>query len=54
MNRLTIIPIHLFINEKGLAKLVIGLAKGKKRHDKRQSLKEKEMDKEINKRFNQF
>jgi SsrA-binding protein len=51
---LTIIPIRLFINEKGLAKLVIGLAKGKKKHDKRQSLKEKEMDKEINKRFNQF
>jgi SsrA-binding protein len=39
---LTIIPTKLFINEKGLAKLEIGLAKGKKNYDKRQSLKEKE------------
>ena len=39
---LTIIPTKLFINEKGLAKLEIGLARGKKNYDKRQSLKEKE------------
>lgn len=39
---LTIIPTRLFINDKGLAKLEIGLAKGKKNYDKRQSLKEKE------------
>ncbi|MCE5331616.1 MAG: SsrA-binding protein SmpB [Bacteroidales bacterium] len=38
----TIIPTKLFINEKGLAKLEIGLARGKKNYDKRQSLKEKE------------
>jgi SsrA-binding protein len=38
----TIVPTKLFINEKGLAKLEIGLAKGKKNYDKRQSLKEKE------------
>ena len=38
----TIVPVRLFINEKGLAKLVIALAKGKKEYDKRQSLKEKE------------
>lgn len=38
----TIIPIRLFINENGLAKLEIGLARGKKSYDKRQSLKEKE------------
>ena len=40
----TIIPTRLFINEKGLAKLVIALAKGKKQYDKRQSLKEKTTD----------
>jgi len=49
----TIIPTKLFINEKGLAKLEIGLAKGKKNYDKRQSLKEKEdkraMDREFKK-----
>ena len=39
---LTIVPIRLFINDKGLAKLDIALAKGKKTYDKRQSLKEKE------------
>ena len=39
---LTIVPTKLFINDKGLAKLEIGLARGKKNYDKRQSLKEKE------------
>lgn len=39
---LTIVPTKLFINEKGLAKLEIALARGKKSYDKRQSLKEKE------------
>ncbi|MDR3118488.1 MAG: SsrA-binding protein [Mediterranea sp.] len=38
----TIIPVRLFINEKGLAKVVIALAKGKKQYDKRESLKEKD------------
>jgi len=38
----TIIPTRLFINEKGLAKLVIAVAKGKKEYDKRHSLREKE------------
>lgn len=38
----TIVPVRLFINEKGLAKLVIALAKGKKEYDKRESLKEKD------------
>ncbi len=39
---LTIIPISLFINGKGYAKLDIALAKGKKLHDKRQDLKSKD------------
>lgn len=39
---LTIIPVVLFINEKGLAKLTIAVAKGKKLFDKRESIKEKE------------
>ena len=38
---LTIIPLKLFINDSGLAKIKIALAKGKKLYDKRQSLKEK-------------
>ena len=47
----TIVPLKLFIDEKGLAKLDIGLCKGKKEYDKRASLKEKadrrEMDRAI-------
>lgn len=38
----TIVLVRLFINEKGLAKLVIALAKGKKQYDKREALKEKD------------
>lgn len=38
----SIIPLRLFINERGLAKLVIGVARGKKEYDKRQSIKERE------------
>ncbi|WGK64872.1 SsrA-binding protein SmpB [Croceiramulus getboli] len=39
---LTIIPLHLFINERGLAKLKIALARGKKLYDKRESIKERD------------
>ncbi len=38
----TIVPTRLFLNDKGLAKLNIAVAKGKKMYDKRQSLKEKD------------
>ena len=38
----TIIPLRLFINDRGLAKLVIGVARGKKEYDKRQSIKGRE------------
>tara|TARA_Y100000022_G_scaffold198623_1_gene209328 strand:- start:379 stop:831 length:453 start_codon:yes stop_codon:yes gene_type:complete len=44
---LTIIPLKLFINDSGLAKMKIALAKGKKLYDKRQSLKEKELKRDI-------
>ena len=39
---LTIIPLRLFINEKGYAKVLISLAKGKKLYDKRQTIKSRE------------
>ena len=38
----SIVPLRLFINERGYAKLVIAIAKGKKVYDKRQSIKERE------------
>ncbi len=43
----SIIPIRLFINEKGKAKLEIALAKGKKIYDKRESIKKKDQQREI-------
>ncbi len=45
----TMIPIKLFINDRGLAKLEIALAKGKKLHDKRDSIKEKDIKRELEK-----
>lgn len=49
----TIVPTRLFINEKGLAKLVIGLARGKHEYDKRESIKERDDKREMDrmKRF---
>lgn len=44
---LTIVPIRVFLNEKGYAKVRIALAKGKKEYDKRESLKAKDAKKEM-------
>lgn len=44
---LTIVPTLLYINEKGLAKLNIAIAKGKKLYDKRDTLKAKDTKREI-------
>lgn len=43
---LTIVPTRLFINEKGLAKVDIALAKGKKLYDKRETIKERDLQRE--------
>ena len=43
----TIVPVRLFINEKGLAKLVIALARGKHEYDKRESIKERDDKREL-------
>lgn len=47
----TIIPLRLFISEKGLAKLVIGVARGKKAYDKRQSIREREDKRSLDRLF---
>ena len=44
---LTLVPTHLFINEKGFAKLEIALGKGKKLFDKRETTKKKDIQREI-------
>jgi SsrA-binding protein len=44
---LTLVPVRLFINERGFAKLEIALARGKKTHDKRESIKERDVKREL-------
>ncbi|MCB0581463.1 MAG: SsrA-binding protein SmpB [Phaeodactylibacter sp.] len=43
----TIVPIRLYINDRGFAKLEIALAQGKKVHDKRQSIKERDVKRDL-------
>lgn len=47
----TIIPTRMFINDRGLAKLVIAIAKGKKEYDKRASIREKEDKRDMDRMF---
>jgi SsrA-binding protein len=47
----TIVPLRIFLTEKGLAKMEIGLGKGKKLHDKRDSIKAREVDRELRRNF---
>lgn len=44
---LTLIPVRLFINDRGFAKLEICLARGKKTHDKREGIKERDIKREL-------
>lgn len=41
---LTLVPLRVYFNDRGLAKCVMGLVKGKKLHDKRESLKKRDVD----------
>jgi len=43
----TIVPLRIFFNEKNIAKIEIGIGKGKKLHDKRETIKQRDTDKEI-------
>jgi SsrA-binding protein len=47
INGLTIVPYRVFLNEKGLIKMEIALAKGKKIHDKRESIKSRDIDRDM-------
>ncbi len=46
MKGYTIVPVQLYFNHKNIVKLEIGLAKGKKEHDKRQTIKAREWNRE--------
>jgi SsrA-binding protein len=47
----TLIPTYLFINEKGLAKLEIAVAKGKKLYDKRETIKKKDTKRDMERKL---
>lgn len=47
---MTVIPLAVFINKNGIAKIKIALAKGKKLHDKRDSIKEKDLKREMDRK----
>ncbi len=48
---LTLVPLKLYFNERGMAKLEIGLARGKKMHDKRQALKERDIQRDLQRNY---
>ena len=47
----TIVPTRLFINEKGLAKVVVAIARGKKEYDKRDSIRERDDRRRMDRAF---
>jgi SsrA-binding protein len=51
---LTIVPTSLFINDRGLAKLEIALARGKHHYDKRENLREKDSQREIDRHLKRY
>ena len=50
----TIIPLRLFMNERGFAKIEIALARGKKVHDKRASIKEKDQKRDLDRSLQRY
>lgn len=51
---LTIIPLRLYINEKGLAKMEIALCRGKKNYDKRETIKDRDTKRDLDRIKNRF
>jgi SsrA-binding protein len=47
----TIVPLRIFITSKGLAKMEIGLGKGKKIYDKRETIKTRESERELKRKY---
>ncbi|NWF35308.1 SsrA-binding protein SmpB [Mariprofundus sp. KV] len=48
---LTVVPLKLYFNERGFAKLEIGLARGKKMHDKRHDVKERDVRRDLQRQY---
>ena len=47
----TLVPIKLYIADNGKIKMEVALCKGKKTHDKRESLKQKDIERELKRKF---
>lgn len=43
----TIVPLKLYFNEAGIAKLLVGVARGRARHDKRDAIRDREVERDI-------
>lgn len=43
---MTLVPLEIYLNEQGKCKITLGLAKGKKQHDKRETIKERDLERE--------
>lgn len=48
----TIVPVRMFVSERGFAKVEIALARGKKSFDKRQNIKQKDMKRDLDRMYN--
>lgn len=51
---LTLVPLKAFFNSRGILKIELGLAKGKKLHDKRESMKERDTERQLQKLKKQY
>ncbi len=48
----TIVPLKIFFNDKNLAKIEVGLGKGKKLHDKRETIQKRDTEREMKRYLN--
>lgn len=51
---MTAVPIRFFFNERGFAKVELGIGRGKQSHDKRQALKERDSDREVRREMSKY
>ena len=49
-----LIPLSVYFNERGKAKMLVGLCKGKKNYDKREAIKKRDIDRELKKQYKTF
>jgi SsrA-binding protein len=50
----TLVPLKIYFNQKGIAKVELGLARGKRKYDKRRAIAEREQKKDIDKRMKRY